>query len=177
MKKWFSSVDWGSDGRVWLLIRVWVGLVFAYGGLTKLLEPGANFEASVLRYGVFSAGWVPWIARVVPWVEWIFGIFFILGYIPRVAAGVLCFLALSFLVTLGSSRLFLSYGESDCGCFGTTGIHLSLQQVFLLDLANFALTLRMLSLKTFRWSLHLFWLKESSNKDDKLGQEDKRRQS
>ena len=154
-------MKWNSDPKLWCVVRIFIGLIFAYGGLSKLLEPSANFEASLMKYGVFPPHWVPWIARTVPWLEWIFGSFFILGYLPSFAGIGLAFLSLSFLMTLGSSRLFLSSGDTDCGCFGAGGLHLSLHQVFLLDLLNFAASLRLIFMTDFPFSLHSLLLKES----------------
>ena len=143
-----------------------MGLIFAYAGLTKLREPSANFEATLLKYGVFSPAWIPWMARVVPWLEWLFGSLMMVGYLPRLTAGGIALLSLSFLVTLGSSGLFLESGNTDCGCFGRSGLHLSLHQIFLVDLFSLGVSLRMLFLKEFPGSLHSFLVKKSSGKDD-----------
>ena len=160
-------MKWNKDKRVWLVVRVLVGLIFAYGGFSKLIEPAANFEAALMKYGVFSPHWIPWIARIVPWLEWILGCLFMVGYLPRFTAAGLAVLAVSFLVTLGSSRLFLSSGDTDCGCFGAAGLHLSLHQVFLLDLFSFAAVLRLFFFKTYLFSLHSLLLKEKGTGDDK----------
>lgn len=148
-----------ATSRFWIVLRILVGLIFAYAGISKLLEPAANFEAALLRYGVFSPQWVPLLARIVPWLEWILGVFFVVGYAPRVTAGGIGLLSLAFLVTLGSSRLFLESGSTDCGCFGQGGLHLSLHQVFLVDLASFSIALRTIFLKEFPFTLHSFLVK------------------
>lgn len=160
-------MKWASNQRVWCVIRILVGLIFAYAGISKLIEPAVNFETALMRYGVFSPHWTPWLARIVPWFEWVLGCFLTVGYLPRFAAGGVSLFSLSFLVTLGSSRLFLSSGETDCGCFGTTGLHLSLHQVFLLDLFNFLAALRLLFFSNYAFSLHSFLLKENRRGDDK----------
>lgn len=152
---------------MWSCARITVGLILAYAGLSKLLEPAAYFEESLLKYGVFSPRWIPWIAQVVPWLEWIIGSFLVVGYAPRLAAVGASGLSLSFLVTLGSSRLFLEAGGSDCGCFGQTGLHLSLYQIFIVDLASFAVALRLSFMKDFPLTLHSFLLKGRGGSDDK----------
>lgn len=154
-------MKWNSDPRLWCAIRILVGIIFAYGGLSKLLEPSANFEASLMKYGVFPPRWIPWIAGIAPWLEWVLGSFFILGYLPRFAGTGLVLLSFSFLMTLGSSRIFLISGDTDCGCFGVGGLPLSLHQVFLLDLMSFAASLRLVFLNDFPFSLQSFILKKS----------------
>ena len=147
--------------RFWCLARILVGLIFAYAGWAKLTEPSANFEAALLKYGVFSPRLIPWMARFLPWLEWFLGSFLMVGYVPRFAAVGASLLSLAFLVTLGSSRLFLEAGGTDCGCFGQSGLHLNLRQIFLVDLVNFAVTLRLAFLENFSWSLHSFLLKRN----------------
>lgn len=136
--------------------RMLVGLFFAYAGAAKLLEPAANFEAALTKYGVLSPLWVPWIARILPWVEWLGGSFLIVGYAPRFTSALLSLLSLVFLVGLSSSPLFLESGGSDCGCFGQSGLHLTVRQIFFVDLVNFVLTLRMAFLKSWPGTLHSF---------------------
>jgi uncharacterized membrane protein YphA (DoxX/SURF4 family) len=154
------------EEQFWVLPRVGVGLVFAYAGWAKLIEPSANFEAALLKYGVFSPQWIPWLARIVPWLEWMLGSFLVVGYAPRLAAVGTSLLALTFLVTLTSSRLFLESGGSDCGCFGRSGVHLSLRQIFVVDLVSFVVALRLGFLERFPWTFHSFLVKLSEVGDD-----------
>lgn len=146
--------------KFWAVARIGVGLIFAYAGLMKLLEPAANFEAVLLKYGIFPPLWIPWMARTLPWIEWILGSFLIAGYAPRPTTVGLSLLSLGFLVTLGSSRLFLQSGDADCGCFGASGLlHLSVRQIFLVDLLSLITCLRVGFLKEYPWSLHSFLVK------------------
>jgi len=152
---------------LWCLLRILVGFIFAYAGFSKLLEPSANFEAALLKYGVFSPQWIPWIARILPWLEWLGGSLLIAGYAPRATAAGISFLALCFLVTLASSNLLLESGGTDCGCFGRFGLQLSLRQIFLVDLLSLAVSLRIIFLDEFPFSLHSFLLKRTGGGDDK----------
>ena len=150
----------------WAVARILVGLIFAYAGLTKLLEPAANFEAALLRYGVFSPQWIPGISRTLPWFEWIFGFFLIVGYAPRLTATLASLLSLAFLVTLSSSRLFVESGGADCGCFGHSALRLSVRQIFFVDLVNLVVLLRVACLKAFPGTVHSFLLKQGRKGDD-----------
>ena len=147
---------------IWLLARVFTGLVYFYAGASKLLDPIENFRGAVAQYDVVPYVLVPAIAVVLPWLEFLFGAFLILGYAVRVSAFVLGGLSLGFLLVLGSSNVLLDAGGADCGCFGERAlIHLTVHQVFLLDLLNFFITL-----KLFRMGRHLFsfdgWLQKPS---------------
>lgn len=143
-----------------VIARILVGVIFAYAGFFKLIEPPANFEASLIKYAVFPLSWIPLIARIVPWLEWIFGSLLIVGYATRFTAVAICLMSAAFLVTLGSSQLFLDSGGSDCGCFGGGWLHLSVRQVFFVDLGCLAASLKLASFKSHRWSLDTFLLKE-----------------
>ena len=142
----------------WILARLFLGTVFAYSGFSKLMEPVENFRGIIAQYEVIPYVFVPAIAHVFPWLELIFGIFLISGYAPRASALVLAFFSLSFLILLGSSKLLLGSFPVSCGCFGEHGIHLTVRQVFLLDLVDFFLGLKLSRLKTHPLSLDQ-WLR------------------
>jgi len=150
----------------WFAARLFSGFIFAYAGWAKLNEPSANFEASLLRYGIFSPQWIPLLAATLPWIEWLLGSFLILGYAPRLVAAGCSFLSLAFLVTLSSSRLFLESGSADCGCFGQSGFHLSIRQIFFVDLVSLCLTTRLALARDFPWSLHSIFVKRNDVRDD-----------
>lgn len=149
----------GSE-RFWFVARILVGLLFAYAGFSKLVEPTANFEAALMKYGIFPSSSIPGIARTVPWLEWILGSFLIVGFTPRFSAAGLSALSFLFLVALTSSRLFLESPGTDCGCFGQSGLHLSLRQIFFVDLASFFTSLRLAWRRHWPWSLHFLLLKQ-----------------
>lgn len=155
-----------SREALWAITRIIPGVVLLYAGWSKLNEPAANFEAALLRYGVLSPQWIPWIARVLPWLEWFWGGFLVVGYLPRVAAIACSLLSLGFLVVLTSSHLFLQSGGSDCGCFGSAGLHLSIHQIFVVDLLNLMIGLRLVFSKRYPWSIHALLVKETGVKDD-----------
>ena len=63
------------------------------------------------------------VAMILPWIEFVFGVFLIVGYAPRLSAWVLGASLVSFLTVLGSSRLVFGFSPEDCGCFGQGGVH------------------------------------------------------
>ncbi len=142
----------------WLAARIFMGTVFAYAGYAKLMEPYENFRGAIAHYEVIPYVLTGPIARILPWFEIFFGVFLILGYLPRVSALALAFFSFCFLIVLGSSNVLFEGGGKDCGCFGENGpIHLTVQQVFFLDLLNFFLGVKLYSLKEHPLSLER-WL-------------------
>lgn len=137
----------------WFGARIFLGLVFAYAGFSKLMEPVANFRGILAQYEVIPYSLVPMIALILPWFEFILGVFLILGYVPRLSAFLLTLFSFIFLMVLGSSKLLLGAIPISCGCFGEGGIHLSVRQVFLLDLADLVLGFQLFLRKNHPWSL------------------------
>lgn len=142
---------------LWFLARIFVGLVFAYAGFSKLMEPAANFRGVLTQYEVIPYALVPTIAVIFPWLELVFGVFLILGYAPRVSALILAGFSFIFLIVLGSSKLMLGSVPISCGCFGEGGIHLTVRQVFFLDLIDAVLAIRLFQKKEHPLSLNR-WL-------------------
>ena len=150
------------DDWIWFAARLFIGLVFAYAGFSKLTEPIENFRGAIAEYQVLPYSWLPFIAAVVPWMEFFSGIFMMLGYAPKITSLVLAFLCFSFLMILGASDAWLE-GSKDCGCFGQGGlIHLSVRQVIALDFFNFLVSLKLFSLKNYPLSLEK-WLVRKTN--------------
>lgn len=137
----------------WLFARVFAGAFFAYAGISKLLEPLENFQAVLGNYGSIPSFLVGPVAHVLPWLEWLLGVFLILGYAPRMTAKMMTGICLIFIVSLTLSLK----SNTDCGCFGEGGMHLSKKQMLILDGLNFILLLRLSFLKRFALSLDA-WL-------------------
>jgi len=137
-----------------ILARLFLGLVFAAAGFSKLMEPVENFRGIISQYEVIPYALTPWIAALLPWIELIFGVFTIAGYLTRLSVLVLGLLSLGFLLVLGSSHVLLGSIPMGCGCFGATSpIHLSVRQVFVLDLFDVFLAFKLFSEKPHVFSL------------------------
>lgn len=137
----------------WFYARIFVGLIFAYAGLTKLMEPYENFRGIIANYAIIPYAFSGIIAQVLPWIEFMTGAFLILGYMPRWSSLIAAGLFFSFLIILGSTDALMVPGK-DCGCFGERAlIHLTTRQVFTLDCINFILCLKLYSLKRHPFSL------------------------
>lgn len=117
----------------WLLflMRMAVGGVFVYSGWEKLMSPIENFMAVIESYAFLKGPLVAFVAFLTPWMEFIFGIFLLLGFLSRFSAGILGFFSLIFIGLLARS-VWLHLSISECGCFGS-GITLTPVQALILD--------------------------------------------
>ena len=116
-------------------LRIVTGGVFAFSGLIKLLEPYENFRGILAQYQLIPPFLNPILAHTVPWLEFLSGIFLILGFSLVPAALAVSGLAGSFALLLGSSMLFKIGLPDHCGCFGQV-LSLTLKQMLALDAVN-----------------------------------------
>lgn len=94
--------------------RLFVGLVFIYAGLPKLLEP-CEFARSIYAYDLFPASLINVSAIITPWFEVVAGLFLILGIYRRGAAAIITGMLGMFLLLL--TITFIRGVNFDCGCF------------------------------------------------------------
>ncbi len=143
-----------SNPHLVFFLRIWIGLIFAFAGYSKLMEPVENFRGMLAEYQVLPYGSLSIVASIVPWLEFISGVFMILGFAIPLAAAAMIFLNLGFLIVVGSSSLILNAANSTCGCFGQNSpIHLTLWQVFLLDFIDLIIAGKLFLGKKTIWSL------------------------
>ena len=143
--------------KILFLGRIFLGLVFAYSGFTKLLEPVENFQGGMAAYEVIPYGVIPFLAHVIRWIEFFFGAFLILGYLPRLSALVLAGMSLSFVLLILITRLKTGSLPADCGCFGEGSlIHLKPHEVLIMDICNTLIGLRLAFYKDHPFSLAAF---------------------
>jgi uncharacterized membrane protein YphA (DoxX/SURF4 family) len=143
--------------RILFLGRLFLGLVFAYSGFSKLMEPVENFQGSMAAYEVIPYAVIPFLARIIPWIEFLFGVFLILGYLPRISALVLAGMSASFVFLILMTRIVTGVLPADCGCFGEGSlIHLKPLQVLIMDICNTFIGVRLALLKNHPFSLAAF---------------------
>ncbi len=124
--------------------RMFLGLVFAYSGFIKLIEPVENFQGGMAAYEIIPYAVIPFLAHVIPWIEFFFGAFLILGYLPRVSALVLAVMSWSFVLLIVTTRIVTGALPADCGCFGEGSlIHLKPLQVLVMDICNTFIGIRL----------------------------------
>lgn len=148
--------------KILFLGRMFIGLIFAYSGFIKLMEPVENFQGGMAAYEIIPYVLIPFLAHIIPWIEFLFGVFLIVGYLPRVSALVLAAMSFSFVLLILTTRIVTGALPADCGCFGEGSlIHLKPLQVLLMDICNTAVGLRLALLKTHPFGLSLLLTQKS----------------
>jgi len=99
-----------------LLLRVVLGGLFLYAGITKIGNPQA-FADSIATFKILPAHFISIIALGLPPLEVLLGFMLIVGWKARTASLGITALAIVFGVILGQA---IARGLSvDCGCFGS----------------------------------------------------------
>jgi putative oxidoreductase len=98
-----------------LLVRIALGTLFVFAGVTKAYDPGA-FAIEIERYHL-----IPWLpgalaSLYLPWLEILVGALLLLKKFDQGALLLITCLLLVFTVALASA-MFRGLGI-DCGCFG-----------------------------------------------------------
>ena len=116
-------------------LRIFTGGTFVFSGLVKLLEPYENFRGILAQYELIPHFLNPILAHSIPWLEFLTGVFLILGFSTGLAASLAGGLAAGFALLLAVSMLMKAGLPAHCGCFGQA-LALSLKQMLVLDLVN-----------------------------------------
>lgn len=102
-----------------IVCRVVVGGIFILAGVSKLIEPIAEFIALGRSWDIIPDPLLTWYMTMLPWVELVFGIMLILGLFTRVSAAVIGLTILSFIIAI-TINMVRGRTLEDCGCFGST---------------------------------------------------------
>ena len=100
-----------------VLTRIFLGAVFVVSGFTKLIKPASSFFSVVESYQILKGRPAQAAANVMPWLEYVFGVFLILGLWVRQTTLLLWAMNLLFIAVL-SSALIRKLPLESCGCFG-----------------------------------------------------------
>lgn len=100
-----------------VLLRLFMGCFFVVSGGHKLLSPYENFLYVVQSYEIHTASLDRMIAWVVPWTEFLVGIFLVCGLWLKTVLKVLAFLIAGFILVVAQAIL-RNLPIQECGCFG-----------------------------------------------------------
>lgn len=97
--------------------RLFLGFVFLYASVDKILHPAA-FAETIYNYRILPECLIHWVAIILPWVELLLGCFLILRvWLP----GGSFLSTLLLLIFLGSVAFNMVRGlDIQCGCFSTS---------------------------------------------------------
>lgn len=110
---------WSGHRYVALPMRLYLGLVFIWACVHKIADPGA-FAVDIATYDMLPLVLINPLAIVLPWVELVAGVLFVIGYRARAAAFLISAMMVMFLVAVSSA---LARGlEASCGCFASQAL-------------------------------------------------------
>jgi len=113
-------LQWRGHGWLALIARLYLGYVFIYACLHKIIDPGA-FAVDVATYQILPLGLINLTALILPWVELLSGVMMVAGFRVRAAALLMAGMMLVFMAALGWA---LYQGlDMSCGCFASSSEH------------------------------------------------------
>lgn len=119
--------------NIYVLIRIVLGCLFAVSGFEKIISPSQNFFYIVQTYDIFNGLFDRVIVWGVPWIEFLTGVFLLLGLWLKISLKALFVLISGFLFVVGQA-LTRRLPVDECGCFGGL-FSFPLSVVFVMDAA------------------------------------------
>ena len=116
-----------------LSLRLALGAVFAVSGFQKLASPYQNFAAVIEKFEILKGANAALLAQTLPWLEFVGGVFFILGFWELFCLALLWAMNTVFLGVLAWA-LMRKLPIDSCGCFGEA-VTLSLPKILALDIS------------------------------------------
>lgn len=117
--------------NIFVVFRILIGVLFVVSGFEKLIGPYQNFLYVVQSYNMLPAWGEELVARVMPWIEFVSGVFMALGLRLTVVLPTVIALLTAFIGVVGQA-LFRKLPIDECGCFGEL-ISFPLNVVILFD--------------------------------------------
>src|SRR4051794_10569179 len=99
-----------------IVLRVVLGVIFAYAGYVKLVQPWQLFAAGIAEYQIVPLWAATFLAKTLPWFEILLGLLLVVGRWSRTSTVIVSCLLLVFFSMM--VRAFAQGKEINCGCFG-----------------------------------------------------------
>ena len=117
--------DFFYGNRLTAVVRIILGVLFLLSGLSKVLDVG-EFSKIIMNYGIIPDWLVPYPAILLPFLEIIIGINFIIGFKIKASSLISILLMIFFIVIISYA---LATGKSfDCGCFNFSKLGFALNE-------------------------------------------------
>jgi len=110
-------ITWFASPFLSLLFRWFLGVIFVYAGLVKIVDP-LGFALALYNYHILPAWMINPLAICVPWVEVMVGVSLLAGVMLLGGAMVVSGMLAIFAVAIGIS--LIRGLNIACGCFSTS---------------------------------------------------------
>ncbi|HEY5124081.1 MAG TPA: MauE/DoxX family redox-associated membrane protein [Ignavibacteria bacterium] len=97
-----------------IILRLVIGGLFIYASWGKLMNP-EDFGRAIRGYDILPLGSISFLSVLLPFVEFISGLFLILGIFKRGSSFIIIAMLLAFLI--GLTQAYTRGLSIDCGCF------------------------------------------------------------
>lgn len=107
-----------SNHTLLFVLRLVIGTLFVIASIGKITDPD-HFKIIVSEYGMLPNNLVPVFAVILPWIELVVGLMFMLNQYSKSTALIIISMLMVFIVAV---VINMSRGvSSDCGCFDLLG--------------------------------------------------------
>jgi uncharacterized membrane protein YphA (DoxX/SURF4 family) len=97
-----------------IALRLIIGGVFIYASIGKLLNP-EDFSRAIRSYDLLPLVSISFLSVILPFVEFLSGLFLILGIFKRGSSFIILAMLIAFLI--GLTQAYARGLSIDCGCF------------------------------------------------------------